>query len=221
MAEAPHAGFVANGAREGLAKGNADVLDGVVAVNVQVALRLDFEVQHAVARDLIEHVLEEGQAGGELGNAPPVQVELHPDLRFLGVAGDFGGPHFCRHSRSAATSIRFSSGVPTVMRRQSLVAGPFRFFTSTPRLIRPACTRSASGTRIRMKFACEGNTVAPGSAASAVDRCSRSTRICSACASSTSSRSSRKHAAACVSTFTLYGERTLFSCAIHSGLPAR
>jgi len=74
--------------------------------------------------------------GGKLGGALPVEVELHPDLRFLRTAGDFGLSHFrafiYRASRKAVRSIRFSSGVPTVMRRQFFIAGPFRFFTSTP-----------------------------------------------------------------------------------------
>jgi hypothetical protein len=46
-----------------LAERDADVLDGVVGVDVQVALRLDVEVEHAVARHLVEHVLEKRHAG--------------------------------------------------------------------------------------------------------------------------------------------------------------
>jgi len=64
-------------------------------------------------------------------------------------------------------------------------------------------TLSAPGTRSRMKFACEGNTVTPRSAASERPSASRSARMRAAWASSTSSRSSMKSAAACVSTPTL------------------
>ena len=47
------------------AERDADVLDGVVRVDVQVALGAHVEVDHAVARDLVEHVVEERHAGGE------------------------------------------------------------------------------------------------------------------------------------------------------------
>ena len=61
---------------ERLAERDADVLDGVVRVDVQVALaRATVEVEHAVARDLVEHVVEERHAGGELGAAGAVEVD--------------------------------------------------------------------------------------------------------------------------------------------------
>jgi imidazoleglycerol-phosphate dehydratase len=41
----------------------------VVAVDVQVALRLDVQVHHAVAGDLVQHVVEEADARGDLGHA--------------------------------------------------------------------------------------------------------------------------------------------------------
>jgi hypothetical protein len=55
-------------------------------VDVQIALGFDVQVHHAVARHLVEHVLEERDAGGELRHASPVQVELDADLRLLGVS---------------------------------------------------------------------------------------------------------------------------------------
>ena len=44
-------------------------------VDVQVALGVDVEVEHAVARDLVEHVVEERHAGGELGAAAAVEID--------------------------------------------------------------------------------------------------------------------------------------------------
>jgi hypothetical protein len=58
----------------------------VVAVDVQVALGLDLEVDQAVAGDLLEHVVEEADAGGKLGRADAVEVDGDPDPGFLGVA---------------------------------------------------------------------------------------------------------------------------------------
>ena len=48
--------------RDRLPERDADVLDRVVRVDVQVALRAHGEVDHAVARDLVEHVVEERHA---------------------------------------------------------------------------------------------------------------------------------------------------------------
>jgi hypothetical protein len=51
------------------------------------------QVDHAVTRDLVQHVVEEADAGGELGRARAVEVEDDADLRFQGVACDVGLPH--------------------------------------------------------------------------------------------------------------------------------
>ena len=61
VAEAAHARLVADRPGDGLSQRDADVLDGVVRIDVQVALGFDLEVEHAVARHLVEHVLEEGR----------------------------------------------------------------------------------------------------------------------------------------------------------------
>src|SRR5687767_13766744 len=201
MPEAAHAGLVSDRFRHRLAERDADVLDRVVRIDVQVALRLDIEVEHRVARDLVEHVLEEGQAGGKLRGPLAVQVHLHPDLGFLGVAGNFSGSH-CSASRRAVRSIRFSSGVPTVTRRQLRMPG-LRLRTRTFCCLSAWWARSASGTRIRKKLASEGNTVTPSNAFRASSSRRRSERMRAACSSSTSSRSSMNSAAACVSTLTL------------------
>ena len=85
-----------------LAEHDADVLDGVVRVDVQVALGLDHEVDHPVPCDLVEHVVEERHAGGEIGAARPVEVEVDLDLRFRRVAldGSAAGDEFggCVHA---------------------------------------------------------------------------------------------------------------------------
>jgi hypothetical protein len=51
-----------------------------------------------VARHLVEHVLEEGHAGGELRLAAAVEVEADGDFRLQGLARDFGLPHGGRYS---------------------------------------------------------------------------------------------------------------------------
>src|SRR5206468_11114827 len=62
-------------------------------------------------------------------------------------------------SRKAARNSRFSSGVPTVTRKQPLSApGRSRLRTRIERAYRPLHTRGASATRSTNRFAEEGNT---------------------------------------------------------------
>ena len=61
--EAAHAGLVAERGAEHLAQGDADVLDGVVGVDLEVAVGPDGQVEAAVAAELAQHVVEERQPG--------------------------------------------------------------------------------------------------------------------------------------------------------------
>ena len=45
--------------RECLAKRDADILDRVVIVDVRVATGLDVDIDQAMTRDLVKHVLQE------------------------------------------------------------------------------------------------------------------------------------------------------------------
>ena len=69
-----------------LADGDADVFDGVMCVDMQIALRFDREVDHAVPRDLVQHVVEETDAGRKFGNARAIEIEIDADFCFEGVA---------------------------------------------------------------------------------------------------------------------------------------
>ena len=84
--EAPDAGLVAQRLGQAPAEHDAHVLDGVVRIDLQVALRLDREVERGVLAQLFDHVVEEGQARRDLGAARAVEVERHGDGRLLGGA---------------------------------------------------------------------------------------------------------------------------------------
>ena len=100
--------------------GDADVLDGVVAVDVEVARRLHVEVEAAVAAELVEHVVEEREPGAT------------PRRRRWGRRGRAAprcsSPWWCapwtpsrvmlRASSRAARNASSSAGVPIVTRRQ-------------------------------------------------------------------------------------------------------
>ena len=66
----------------------AGVLDGVVAVDLDVARRLQRQVEHAVARERVEHVGQERDRRVDRANTGPVERELDADLRLLGVPLD-------------------------------------------------------------------------------------------------------------------------------------
>jgi hypothetical protein len=91
MAVAADALLVTHRLGHRLAQRDAHVFDRVVAVDVQVAFGLDVQVDQPVAGDLVQHVVEKTDAGGQPGLAGAVKVDADGDLGLGGVAGDFGG----------------------------------------------------------------------------------------------------------------------------------
>ena len=63
---AQNAALVAEGAVEGFAERDADVFDGVVLIDVEIAVAFEFEIECAVAGEQLQHVIEEANAGGDL-----------------------------------------------------------------------------------------------------------------------------------------------------------
>ena len=82
-----------------LAEGQPDVLDGVVPVDVEVAAGADGEVEPAVVREQHEHVVEEPDAGDDVGDAVAVEVQRQGDVG-LACAGDL------------RAVVRWTSGAP-------------------------------------------------------------------------------------------------------------
>src|SRR5574343_18084 len=69
-----------------LTKGDTEVFDGVMGVDMQIAMSNDIEVDEAMAGNLVQHVVEERNTGGELALAGAIKVETHGNLRFEGIA---------------------------------------------------------------------------------------------------------------------------------------
>ena len=84
VAEAADAALVAQRLGEGLAEHDADILGGVVEVDVQVALRLHGQVEQAVAGERGQHVVEEADAGGNVRPSRPVERQGQADVGFRG-----------------------------------------------------------------------------------------------------------------------------------------
>ena len=91
-----------------LAERDADVLGGVVVIDMQVALGLDRDVDARVPRQQVEHVVEEADAGRNGRTPGAVEIDFDLDVGFLGLA---------LHGR-------FAHGIcPSVARLLSGVAG--------------------------------------------------------------------------------------------------
>ena len=65
--------LVAERLQEGLAERDSGVLGRVVLVDMQVARHLDVDVEEAMPREELQHVVEEADAGRDLGLAGAVE----------------------------------------------------------------------------------------------------------------------------------------------------
>ena len=76
-----------------LAERDAGILDRVMRVDVQVALGGDVDIDQRMPRDLVQHMVEEADAGRNVRHAGSVEVDTDLDGGFLGFAGDLGFAH--------------------------------------------------------------------------------------------------------------------------------
>ena len=93
MAIAAQPLLVADRPGDRLSQSDADVFNGVMGVDMQIALGFDFKIQHAMPRDLVQHVIEEADARSQPGPAGTVEIEFDPNLRLECLASDFPLPH--------------------------------------------------------------------------------------------------------------------------------
>ena len=177
---APDPGAVAQRLRDRQPERDAGVLDGVVAVHVQVALRLDGEVEQRVPRERVEHVVEEPDAGAHARPCPGpsrstrtwrsvslvvVRVRILADARRSRIAHldpELAKvPAAPRHALTASrrrqnlaparsATASMSSAVPTEIRRHCSSSGTRRTRPAPGCRARPA----AAGTPPRAGTAC-------------------------------------------------------------------
>ena len=76
-----------------LAEHDADVFDGVVLVDVEIAVGVKLQIEAAVLGEQLQHVIEEADAGGDVVAAAAFDLERAADLGLFGVALDGGGSH--------------------------------------------------------------------------------------------------------------------------------
>ncbi len=85
--------LVAPGLGQCLPQGDTNVLDRVMGIDVQIAGRLNIQVDQAMPGNLVEHVVKEGNTGGKFADSGTIEIETHAYLRLQRVACDFGLPH--------------------------------------------------------------------------------------------------------------------------------
>ena len=90
---AGQAHLVAERLGERLPERDADVLDRVMVVDVSVAQGAHRNVDQRMARELVEHMVEESDPGRNVGNARAVEIEARLDARLLGLARDCALAH--------------------------------------------------------------------------------------------------------------------------------
>ncbi len=138
---------------------------------MEVALGANGEVEHAVPRELVEHVVEERNAGRKLGAAAAVEIDLDLDLRFGRIAVDFGdagavhgatlaGCQRLQRGEQLVVLVGRADGDPQTLFEQRMHAVPI-LDQYTP-VVQRGEPSVASGTRISTKLVCVGNTVTPG-----------------------------------------------------------
>ena len=85
------AAAVAERLRDRLAENDAGVLNRVVVVDVQVAVGADGDVDQRMARQLVQHVIEEADPGLHVVPAGAVEIDGNRNAGFTGLAEDFRG----------------------------------------------------------------------------------------------------------------------------------
>src|SRR6476620_11510498 len=84
--------LVAKRLRYRLAEHYAAILGGMVLIDMQVAFGLQEDVDHRMPRELLDHVIEEADAGLDRIGAAAVEVDSRGNVGLLGAALDGRGP---------------------------------------------------------------------------------------------------------------------------------
>src|SRR5208283_4738198 len=93
ISRAHDAALAAQRLGEGLAERNAGVLHGVMLVHVQIAVRLQLQVESAVARNQLQHMVEKTDSAADLGATVAFNRHRNADVGFFGLAMNAGVPH--------------------------------------------------------------------------------------------------------------------------------
>ena len=113
-----------------LAEHDADVFDRVMLIDVQVADRFDRQVDRRVPRQQRQHVIEEPDAGRQLGNARAIEIDFQLDVGLVRLALNCApcGPSITLSRQTSLASYALRAGeraphfiiVPSSVRQASI-----------------------------------------------------------------------------------------------------
>jgi hypothetical protein len=83
---------------------------------MQITLRFDLKVDQAVARNLIQHVIEKGDTGRQTTLTASIEVQADRDPGFQGISADFGLPH----ESPMTIDVKLARGRASQTRRETL-----------------------------------------------------------------------------------------------------
>ncbi len=75
------------------AERDADVLDRMVLIDVEIAARSDLQIERAVAREELEHMIEKADTGTHVVTAFAFERQRQPDLGFSRAPIDYRAAH--------------------------------------------------------------------------------------------------------------------------------
>lgn len=95
MAETGDAPLVAKGLSKGFAKRNADILDRMMAIDMQIAMAAHFEIESTMLCQSGQHMIEKADPTIEFGLPGAIQIDGNGDIGLTGLAVNAGLSGVC------------------------------------------------------------------------------------------------------------------------------
>src|SRR5262249_53544908 len=79
--------------RHDFSEGDADVLDRVMLIDIEVARRVEGQIERAVAREELQHMVKKTDARANSITPSPVEDQRHANARLRRLSIDYGAAH--------------------------------------------------------------------------------------------------------------------------------
>ena len=102
---------VTQGLADRLTQSYAGILDSMMLVDMEIARRVDLDIDQRMARELLQHMVEKADAGCDIGKAGAVESDADHDIGFLGFSRNGAGAHGCLENCDGFLSTFKATGV--------------------------------------------------------------------------------------------------------------